>query len=79
MMEEKYNSIIERLEIFREKFPNIVDAWDIFIKKKKDDFEKNMSKAEYFLNNCENILQTDVKPETMAILYLFFNNSLNDI
>jgi|TARA_B110000008_G_scaffold109728_1_gene112746 hypothetical protein len=78
-MEEKYNSIIERLDNFREKFPNIVNLWDDFLKKKHDLFLQNLNKAEYFLNNCDNILQDDLKPETITLLYLFFNNGLNEI
>ena len=78
-MDEKYNSIIERLDNFREKFPNIVNLWDDFLKKKHELFLQNLNKAEYFLNNCDNILQDDLKPETIALLYLFFNNSLNEI
>ena len=78
-MEEKYNSIIERLDNFREKFPNIVNLWDDFLKKKHELFLQNLNKAEYFLNNCDNILQDDLKPETITLLYLFFNNGLNEI
>ena len=77
-MDEKYDLIIERLEVFREKFPNIVNLWDVFLKKKHELFLQNLNKAEYFLNNCDNILQDDLKPETIAILYLFFNNNLNE-
>ena len=44
-MEEKYNSIIERLDNFREKFPNIVNLWDDFLKKKHDLFLQNLNKA----------------------------------
>jgi aminopeptidase C len=78
-MEEKYNSIIERLDNFREKFPNIVNLWDDFLKKKHELFLQNLNKAEYFLNNCETTLKDDLKPETITLLYLFFNNSLNEI
>mgnify|MGYP001216633604 FL=1 len=77
-MDEKYNLIIERLEVFREKFPNIVNLWDVFLQKRQEIFLQNLNKAEYFLNNCDNILQDDLKPETIATLYLFFNNNLNE-
>lgn len=78
-MDEKYNLIIERLDNFREKFPNIVNLWDDFLKKKHELFLQNLNKAEYFLDNCDTILDDDLKPVTISLLYLLFNNSLNEI
>ena len=77
-MDEKYNSIIERLDKFREKFPNITNLWDDFLQKKQAKFCKNLDEAEYFLNNCDTILKDDLKPETITLLYLIFNNHLNE-
>ena len=77
-MDEKYNLILERLENSREKFPNIVNLWDDFLKKKHELFLQNLNKAEYFLNNCDTTLKDDLNPETISLLYLFFDNSLNE-
>ena len=41
-MDKKYNSIIERLDKFREKFPNITNLWDDFLQKKQAKFCKNL-------------------------------------
>ena len=77
-MTEKYDSIIERMEFFREKFPNIVNLWKHFLKKKKESFLQNLIQADFFLDNCENVLKEDLKPETITLLYLLTNNNLNE-
>ena len=76
-VDEKYNSVLERLEKTGEKFPQITDLWKKYLQLKKDNYLDVLNKAEYFINNCDALLEKDMSPKTIAILYLFFNNNLN--
>ena len=76
-IDEKYNFILEQLKKTGENYPQITDLWNKYLQLKKENFLDVLNKAEYFINNCDTLLENDISPKTIAILYLFFNNHLN--
>ena len=76
-IDEKYNFILEQLKKTGENYPQITDLWKKYLQLKKENFLDVLNKAEYFINNCDTLLENDISPKTIAILYLFFNNHLN--
>ena len=76
-IDEKYNFILEQLKKSGENYPQITDLWKKYLQLKKDNFLDVLNKAQYFINNCDTLLENDISSKTIAILYLFFNNNLN--
>ena len=76
-IDEKYNIILEQLKKSGENYPQITDLWKKYLQLKKDNFLDVLNKAQYFINNCDTLLENDISSKTIAILYLFFNNNLN--
>lgn len=76
-LDEHFKSIIEGLKETRENYPQLTDLWAKYIKIKKENFEEMLKKAEYFITHSNDLLDGDISPKMVSILYLFFNNHLN--
>tara|TARA_Y100001970_G_C14207309_1_gene844837 strand:- start:773 stop:997 length:225 start_codon:yes stop_codon:yes gene_type:complete len=74
-MEDKLQSIEERLNNLKESYPNIVELWINYINVKKKSLEKGLIECEKALDIIEKKINPDLNKQTIAFLYLL-NNSI---
>ena len=74
-MENRMQSIEERLKGLKESHPNITELWINYIKVKKESFENGLKECEKALEVIEHNMNPDLNKETIALLYLL-NNSI---
>jgi len=74
-MENKLQSIEERVDRLKESHPNIIELWINYIKVKKESFENGLNECEKALDIIERNMNPDLNRETIAFLYML-NNSI---
>jgi len=72
-MDDKYNNILINIEKLRDKYPNITNIWENYIKIKRDLFTKSMDDFEKIMKKLDNNMKRDLKKEEILLLYLISN------
>jgi hypothetical protein len=72
-MENKLQSIKERLNKLKESHPNIIELWTNYINIKKKSLEDGIIECEKALELIEKKENPDVSKKTIAFLYMLNN------
>ena len=70
--------ISEKLNLKKNKYPNLTKAWSNAINYKLNKIIKMLDKCDNFCNNVENEIPNDLSPQTIALLYILNNNYLKN-
>lgn len=75
-LRDNLENIEEKLVTKQNTYPNLYKAWHTTLNFKINKLNDLIDSAHYFCKDVDNTLKSDVKPETLALLYILNNNYL---